>query len=54
MMNFREWLDFTYYVGFDVSGLSDEQFWALEDDYNEYCRDYRAELRRAKFRELRR
>lgn len=33
-MTFREWLDKTYYVGFDPSGLSDEDYMDLEDRYN--------------------
>lgn len=38
MMSFREWLDFTYYEGFDPSGLSDEEYWELEDNYQEYLK----------------
>lgn len=35
-MTFREWLDLTFYPEFDPSGVSDEEFYALEDAYNEY------------------
>ena len=35
-MSFREWLDENYYPGFDPSGLSDEEYWELEDMYREY------------------
>lgn len=33
-MTFREWLDINYGNGFDPDGLSDEEFWELEDRYN--------------------
>ena len=32
-MTFRDWLDTTYYPGFDPSGLSDDEYWELEDRY---------------------
>ena len=32
-MTFREWLDFNFYPDFDASGLSDEEFYELEEDY---------------------
>ena len=35
-MTFKEWLDLTFYPEFDPSGLSDEEYYALEDAYNEY------------------
>jgi hypothetical protein len=35
-MTFREWLDITFYPGFDASGLDDQQYWDLEDLYNQY------------------
>ena len=40
-MNFREWLDFMYYSGFSdaVSGLSDEEYYELEDAYAKWCKD---------------
>ncbi len=28
-MSFQEWLDKTYYEGFDPSGLSDEEYYEL-------------------------
>jgi len=31
---FREWLDNKFYPGFDASGLSDEEYYELEDEYN--------------------
>ena len=34
-MTFQEWLDATFYEGFDASGLSDEEYYALEDQYNQ-------------------
>ena len=37
-MSFNEWLDWTYYEGFDPSGLSDEEYYELEDQYNEYLK----------------
>ena len=33
-MSFQEWLDKTYYPGFDASGLSDDEYYELEDTYN--------------------
>lgn len=33
-MSFREWLDRTFYPGFDVSGLTDDEYYDLEDRYN--------------------
>lgn len=41
-MSFREWLDFTYYPGFyeAASGLSDEEYYELEDAYQEYLKEY--------------
>ena len=40
-MSFREWLDFTYYPGFyeAASGLSDEEYYELEDAYQEYLKE---------------
>lgn len=37
-MTFNEWLDFTRYEGFSeqVSGLSDEEYYELEDEYRAY------------------
>lgn len=35
-MTFREWLDITFYPGFDASGLNDQQYYDLEDMYNQY------------------
>lgn len=35
-MTFREWLDITFYPGFDASGLNDQQYWDLEDLYIQY------------------
>lgn len=32
-MTFQEWLDKQYYEGFDASGLSDEEYYELEDAY---------------------
>ena len=32
-MSFHEWLDKTYYEGFDPSGLSDEEYYELEDQF---------------------
>ena len=32
-MSFQEWLDKTYYEGFDLSGLSDEEYYELEDQF---------------------
>ncbi len=34
-MTFREWLDKTFYEGYDVSGLTDEEYYELEDLYYE-------------------
>lgn len=34
MMSFQEWLDFRFYPGFDASGLSDEEWYELEDEYH--------------------
>lgn len=34
-ISFREWLDSAYYPGFDTSGLSDDEFFELEDQYRE-------------------
>lgn len=33
-MTFREWLEKTFYEGFDPSDLSDEEYYELEDIYN--------------------
>lgn len=33
--SFREWLDFNFYPGFDISGLTDEELYRLEDEYYE-------------------
>ena len=38
-MSFREWLDKTFYPGFDASGLSDEEYYELEDAYKEETDD---------------
>lgn len=35
-MTFREWLDLTFFPDFDPSGLSDGEYYDLEDMYNEY------------------
>lgn len=35
-MSFREWLDYNFYEGFDTSGLSDEEYYELEDAWNDY------------------
>lgn len=32
-ISFRDWLDSEYYPGFDPSGLSDEEYFELEDQY---------------------
>ena len=32
-MTFREWLDFNFYPEFEPSGLSDEEFYEMEEDY---------------------
>ena len=32
-MSFREWLDKNYYEGFDPSSLSDEEYYELEEMY---------------------
>lgn len=37
-MSFKEWLNWTYYEGFDPSGLSDEEYYELEDEYQEYLK----------------
>lgn len=34
-MTFREWLDLTFYPGFDASGLTDAEYYELEDLYEE-------------------
>ena len=34
-MTFIEWLDQTFYPDFDVSGLSDSEYYELEDLYEE-------------------
>lgn len=36
-LTFREWLDKTYYEGFDPSGLSDDEYWELEFRYTQEC-----------------
>jgi len=43
-MSFREWLDFTYYPGFyeAASGLSDAEYYELEDAYQEYLKEHDA------------
>lgn len=33
-MSFQEWLDKTFYPGFDASGLDDDEYYELEDLYN--------------------
>lgn len=30
---FRQWLDKTFYEGFDPTDLSDEEYWELEDAF---------------------
>lgn len=35
-MTFRDWLDWKFYPDFDVSGLTDEEYYELEDAYREY------------------
>jgi len=35
-MTFREWLDWTFWPDFDPSGLTDEEYYELEDVYNGY------------------
>ena len=35
-MDWREWLDANYGTGFDPSGLSDEEYYELEDRYVAY------------------
>ena len=32
--SFEEWLSFYYYEGFDANGLTDEEYYELEDAYN--------------------
>lgn len=32
-MTFREWLDRNFYEGFDIYGLSDDEYYELEDAY---------------------
>ena len=32
-MTFKEWLAKEFYPGFDCSGLTDEEYWELEDLY---------------------
>ena len=32
-MTSQEWLDFNFYPGFDATGLTDEEFYELEEDY---------------------
>ena len=32
-MSFREWVDENLYPGFDLSGLTDDEFYELEDRY---------------------
>lgn len=32
---FKEWVENLYYPGFDLSGLTDEEYWELEDQYRE-------------------
>ena len=36
LMSFREWVDYYYWKGFDVDSLSDEEYYALEDEWNKY------------------
>ena len=36
MLTFQEWLDYTYYEGFDTSDLTDEEYYELEDLYADY------------------
>ena len=40
-MTFREWLDFNFYPDFDPSGLSDEEYYQLEEEYLQewYCEE---------------
>ena len=42
-MTFREWFDYNYGIGFDPSGLSDEEYMELEDRYYEDKEEYEAE-----------
>lgn len=37
-MTFQEWCDFTFYPGFyeATSGLTDDEYFDLEDLYNQY------------------
>ena len=35
-MTFLEWCEITFYPGFDPSGLTDDEYYELEDLYNEY------------------
>ena len=35
-LSFQEWLDWEYYEGFDPSGLSDDEYYELEDAYYRY------------------
>lgn len=35
-MTFQEWLDWIFYPDFDASGLSDAEYYALEDEYYAY------------------
>lgn len=39
MLSFGEWLDETFYPGFDCSGLTDEEYWELEDAYYKYRKE---------------
>lgn len=35
IITFREWCDANFYEDFDLSGLSDEEYYDLEDQYRE-------------------
>ena len=36
MKSFRQWVNATYWDGFDVDGLSDEEYYELEDAWYKY------------------
>ena len=36
LRTFQEFLDYYYWKGFDASGLSDEEYYELEDLWNDY------------------
>lgn len=39
-MTFQEWLDYQFYPGFDVGGLTDEEYYELEDAYNDSMKEF--------------